>query len=291
MYQLVSAPECAVQRAVTGNGVAKCQSLHELSASSPPLRSALQAALPASPSLAALPTCNTASPTPYASAVPLWATFGPTWESSWDCLLRQGNTGDGVRWLQENLNHCYGAGLAVDGNFRSAPGRRSFRRSAARAPGLMAYTAPIPAGHSSGSHTSLRVANTPASELATAGLVRHSSTGTSAALSRLFCAELVTFGIGEDPPAVMFGHHRRAQSEELRQVSVVSEPDVDVHAVLRGLGFGTSWTKKTSEPSGESMATVGSVSGVRPRRRAGRPRPRRIAESANQALPPRTAPG
>jgi peptidoglycan hydrolase-like protein with peptidoglycan-binding domain len=77
------------------------------------------AALPASPSLAALPTCNTASPTPYASAVPLWATFGPTWESSWDCLLRQGNTGDGVRWLQENLNHCYGAGLAVDGNFGS----------------------------------------------------------------------------------------------------------------------------------------------------------------------------
>jgi peptidoglycan hydrolase-like protein with peptidoglycan-binding domain len=77
------------------------------------------AALPASPSHAASPTCNTASPTPSASAVPLWATFGPTWETSWNCQLRQGNTGQGVSALQENLNRCYGAGLVVDGNFGS----------------------------------------------------------------------------------------------------------------------------------------------------------------------------
>lgn len=94
------------------------------------------AALPASPSLAALPTCNTASPTPNASAVPLWATFGPLWQTSWDCQLRQGNTGDGVRWLQENLNHCYSAGLAVDSNF--GPRTRSALVSAQRRAGTAA---------------------------------------------------------------------------------------------------------------------------------------------------------
>lgn len=92
--------------------------------------------LPASPSLAALPTCNTASPTPYASTVPLWATFGPTWESSWNCQLRQGNTGDGVRGLQENLNRCYGAGLGVDGQF--GPRTRSALVSAQRRAGTAA---------------------------------------------------------------------------------------------------------------------------------------------------------
>lgn len=50
--------------------------------------------------------------------------------------------------------------------------------------------------------------------------------------------ELVAFRISHDPPTVLFGQHRGAQLEELVQVSLVSEPDVDVHAVLRGLGFG-----------------------------------------------------
>src|SRR5262245_59347222 len=36
----------------------------------------------------------------------------------------------------------------------------------------------------------------------------------------------------------MLGQHRGAQPEEFVQVSLVSEPDIDVHAVLRGLGFG-----------------------------------------------------
>ncbi|REG01113.1 putative peptidoglycan binding protein [Asanoa ferruginea] len=92
--------------------------------------------VPASPSFAALPTCNTASPTPYASAVPLWAISGPTWEDSWDCQLRQGNTGDGVRWLQENLNRCYTAGLTVDSQF--GPRTRSALVSAQRRAGTAA---------------------------------------------------------------------------------------------------------------------------------------------------------
>src|SRR5262245_41666928 len=36
----------------------------------------------------------------------------------------------------------------------------------------------------------------------------------------------------------MLGDHRGAHLEEVVQVSLVSEPNIDVHAVLHGLGFG-----------------------------------------------------
>jgi hypothetical protein len=36
----------------------------------------------------------------------------------------------------------------------------------------------------------------------------------------------------------MLGYHRGAQPEEFLQVILVSEPDIDVHAVLHGLGLG-----------------------------------------------------
>jgi Putative peptidoglycan binding domain len=34
-----------------------------------------------------------------------------------DCYLSEGNTGNGVKALQQNLNYCYSAGLVVDGKY------------------------------------------------------------------------------------------------------------------------------------------------------------------------------
>lgn len=39
---------------------------------------------------------------------------------SFNCVLEQGTSGNGVRALQETLNKCYGRGLTVDGSFGPA---------------------------------------------------------------------------------------------------------------------------------------------------------------------------
>lgn len=43
-----------------------------------------------------------------------WATYG---KGFWSCSLVEGNVGDGVYQLQEELNACYGEHLDVDGEF------------------------------------------------------------------------------------------------------------------------------------------------------------------------------
>ena len=55
--------------------------------------------------------------------------------------------------------------------------------------------------------------------------------------NHLDSVELVAFGIGKDQPVLLLGHDGSAQREEFVQVSPVPQPDVEVHPVLRGLGF------------------------------------------------------
>ena len=39
------------------------------------------------------------------------------WTLTFNCQLRQGNTGEGVEALQRSLRYCYGYGLTLDGIF------------------------------------------------------------------------------------------------------------------------------------------------------------------------------
>ncbi|MBD7998770.1 peptidoglycan-binding domain-containing protein [Oerskovia gallyi] len=68
----------------------------------------------ASAASAAYPTCNTVGirngiAIPYSSA-----------SGTYTCNLRQGNSGGAVTALQDSLNTCQGASLAVDGSFGPA---------------------------------------------------------------------------------------------------------------------------------------------------------------------------
>jgi hypothetical protein len=48
-------------------------------------------------------------------------------------------------------------------------------------------------------------------------------------------------------------------------MSLVSEPDIDVHSILHGLGLGNLLKEEDQRTVRESIATIGSVSGVSPR--------------------------
>jgi len=70
--------------------------------------------------LAAYPTCNDYYYVPVKNSTvsaqfPYFSTVRAG--SSLSCVLETGNTGNGVRALQNTLNRCYGKGLATDGVF------------------------------------------------------------------------------------------------------------------------------------------------------------------------------
>jgi hypothetical protein len=77
-------------------------------------------------------------------------------------------------------------------------------------------------------------------------------------LDRVLGAELVAFGICEDQPVFMLGQDGSAQLEEFVQVSLVPQPDVEMHPVLRGLGFGDD-TQDRAPRAQEGAADVGSI--------------------------------
>jgi hypothetical protein len=76
-----------------------------------------------SPAEAALRTCNSETnaqsrrdPSLYVFT-PFWFDSSVNWTGSFKCQLKQGNTGNGVRRLQQSLNWCYGYHLTEDGIF------------------------------------------------------------------------------------------------------------------------------------------------------------------------------
>jgi len=80
------------------------------------------------PAEAATPTCNDMNYTNVRGTTDEFRIapayyYSPTYYLTFNCQLRQGNTGEGVVALQRSLRYCYGYGLSLDGIF--GPNTRS----------------------------------------------------------------------------------------------------------------------------------------------------------------------